>query len=226
MGWNSTLISEVKCGKFIQTTLLFPYYEKRATDGGLLTSWLLVLLQMEIIKGHPMVKLLPLHESVRPQPGPEVVPESRLQDIHDHGVIPVSRYRDEKIVSGAIELIEQLQKLLIRHKTLLADEREETGERLFPSLVRKTDRLQKGKACARPENEGHSEEHLPFGLVGPSRLNHLLIWPVPFESGPGSSGHMPGSNLSYLRRNMWETRSTGPSDSNVFLVEDLLENAS
>ncbi|KAG6738218.1 hypothetical protein POTOM_057826 [Populus tomentosa] len=112
--------------------------------------------------------------------------------------------RDEKLVSQAIELNEQLQKVLARHDSLLSgrstvsdvttisdrttttanhfnhveSEEEEEPEQLFR-------RLRKGKACARPEDEGNSEEHLPLGLLGSTipgdRLNRPLIRPLPSE---------------------------------------------
>ncbi|CAK7328555.1 unnamed protein product [Dovyalis caffra] len=113
--------------------------------------------------------------------------------------------RDEKLVSRAIELNEQLQKVLARHDALLSgrstvpyrtrishrtttttnhfnheESEEEEPEQLFR-------RLRKGKACARPEDEGNSEEHhpLPLGLLGSTipgeRLNRPLIRPLPHE---------------------------------------------
>ncbi|KAH8479855.1 hypothetical protein H0E87_030167 [Populus deltoides] len=112
--------------------------------------------------------------------------------------------RDEKLVSQAIELNEQLQKVLARHDSLLSgrstvsdtttisdrttttanhfnheeSEEEEEPEQLFR-------RLRKGKACARPEDEGNSEERLPLGLLGSTipvdRLNRPLIRPLPSE---------------------------------------------
>uniref|UniRef100_A0A6N2KBQ4 VHS domain-containing protein n=1 Tax=Salix viminalis TaxID=40686 RepID=A0A6N2KBQ4_SALVM len=112
--------------------------------------------------------------------------------------------RDEKLVSHAIELNEQLQKVLTRHDALLSgrstvsdtttisdrttttanhfnheeSEEEEEPEQLFR-------RLRKGKACARPEDEGNSEERLPMGLHGGTipgdMLNRPLIRPLPSE---------------------------------------------
>ena len=49
----------------------------------------------------------------------------------------------------------------------------------------KPGRLRKGKACARPEDEGNSEERLPMGLHGGTipgdMLNRPLIRPLPSE---------------------------------------------
>ncbi|KAL5566354.1 hypothetical protein UlMin_029518 [Ulmus minor] len=110
--------------------------------------------------------------------------------------------RDEKVVSQAIELNEQLQKVLSRHDALLSakpslttnhvnhvnhvnhinheePEEEEEAEQLFR-------RLRKGKACARPEDEERSPERPHFGLLGSSipgeMLNRPLIRPVSMET--------------------------------------------
>jgi hypothetical protein len=52
-------------------------------------------------------------------------------------------------------------------------------------VLAKLGRLRKGKACARPEDEGNSEERLPLGLLGSTipvdRLNRPLIRPLPSE---------------------------------------------
>ncbi|KHN31212.1 TOM1-like protein 2 [Glycine soja] len=88
--------------------------------------------------------------------------------------------RDERIISRAIELNEQLQKVLARHDDLLAGrvtmtttrfDHEEAEEEEEPEqLVR---RLRKGKACARPEDE-ETETNIPrLGLLG-ERLNRPL----------------------------------------------------
>ncbi|KAE8697417.1 hypothetical protein F3Y22_tig00110621pilonHSYRG00236 [Hibiscus syriacus] len=109
--------------------------------------------------------------------------------------------RDEKAVSQAIELNEQLQKVLIRHNALLSgkttvssrptsteipnhfdheEEEEEEPEQLFR-------RMQKGKACARPEDEEYSREKPHLGLFGSNilgeeeRLNRPLFPPLPSE---------------------------------------------
>ncbi|KAK8587695.1 hypothetical protein V6N13_086675 [Hibiscus sabdariffa] len=107
--------------------------------------------------------------------------------------------RDEKVVSRAIELNEQLQNVLIRHDALLSgrttvsskptstpnhfdheQEEEEEPEQLFR-------RMRKGKACARPEDEDYSREQPHLGLLGSNilgekeRLNRPLIRPLPSE---------------------------------------------
>ncbi|TKY73760.1 Target of Myb protein 1 [Spatholobus suberectus] len=95
--------------------------------------------------------------------------------------------RDERIVSRAIELNEQLQKVLARHDDLLAGratttatrfDHEEAEEEEEPEqLVR---RLRKGKACARPEDE-ETETDIPrLDLLG-ERLNRPLIRPLSLE---------------------------------------------
>ncbi|GMI98108.1 TOM1-LIKE 5 [Hibiscus trionum] len=100
--------------------------------------------------------------------------------------------RDEKVVSRAIELNEQLQNVLIRHEALLSgrttvsskptstpnhfdheQEEEEEPEQLFR-------RMRKGKACARPEDEARSREQ-PHILGEKERLNRPLIRPLPSE---------------------------------------------
>ncbi|GMI67150.1 TOM1-LIKE 5 [Hibiscus trionum] len=108
--------------------------------------------------------------------------------------------RDEKVVSRAIELNEQLQNVLIRHDALLSgrttvssrptstptpnhfdhEEEEEEPEQLFR-------RMRKGKACARPEDEECSREQPHPGLFGSNmlgekeRLSRPLIRPLPSE---------------------------------------------
>ncbi|WCJ37624.1 ENTH/VHS/GAT family protein [Euphorbia peplus] len=110
--------------------------------------------------------------------------------------------RDEKLISRAIELNEQLQKILTRHDDLISgksrlsdmpvvsnrttstanhfhreeDEEEEEAEQLFR-------RLRKGKACARPEDEeGNAEDCFSMGILRASipgeRLNRPLIRPA------------------------------------------------
>ncbi|KDP36497.1 hypothetical protein JCGZ_09342 [Jatropha curcas] len=109
--------------------------------------------------------------------------------------------RDEKVVSRAIELNEQLHKVLARYDAFISgrsmpsdrsavsdkttstanhfihdeEEEEEEAEQLFR-------RLRKGKACARPVDEVNSEERLSMGLLGSSiageRLNRPLIRPI------------------------------------------------
>ncbi|XP_048327781.1 TOM1-like protein 5 isoform X1 [Ziziphus jujuba] len=110
--------------------------------------------------------------------------------------------RDEKVVSQAIELNEQLQKVLARHDALLSarstsianhfneeeTEEEEEAEQLFR-------RLRKGKACARPEDEEHSAERPHLGLLASSlsgeRLNRPLIRPLSLEPSGEMNGHSP-----------------------------------
>ncbi|KAG4391502.1 hypothetical protein GLYMA_05G197500v4 [Glycine max] len=96
--------------------------------------------------------------------------------------------RDERIVSRAIELNEQLQKVLARHDSLLsgrpttianhleceeAEDEEEEPEQLFR-------RLRKGKACARPEDE-EREPEFPHLCFLEERLNRPLIRPLSLE---------------------------------------------
>lgn len=114
--------------------------------------------------------------------------------------------RDEKVVSRAIELNEQLQNVLIRHDALLSgrttvssrpastlnhfnhEEEEEEPEQLFR-------RIRKGKACARPEDEECSREQPHVGLYGSNilgekeRLNRPLIRPLPSEPSYENNAH-------------------------------------
>ncbi|KAJ9170159.1 hypothetical protein P3X46_018287 [Hevea brasiliensis] len=127
--------------------------------------------------------------------------------------------RDEKVVSRAIELNEQLQKVLARHDALIsgrsmlsvsdrsaisdrttttanhfgldeAEEEEEEPEQLFR-------RLRKGKACARNEDEGNSDERLSMGMLGSSipgereRLNRPLIRPLHSDQSSDPSANPP-----------------------------------
>ncbi|KAG5058478.1 hypothetical protein JHK86_013474 [Glycine max] len=98
---------------------------------------------------------------------------------------------DERIVSRAIELNEQLQKVLARHDSLLSgrpttianhleceeaedeEDEEEEPEQLFR-------RLRKGKACARPEDE-EREPEFPHLCLLEERLNRPLIRPLSLE---------------------------------------------
>ncbi|EXB64094.1 TOM1-like protein 2 [Morus notabilis] len=110
--------------------------------------------------------------------------------------------RDEKVVSRAIELNEQLQKVLARHEALLSAkprstvnhfnqeeaEEEEEAEQLFR-------RLRKGKACARPEDEERPAEHPHLGFLGSAipgeMLNRPLIRPLSLEpSSREPNGHV------------------------------------
>ncbi|KAL4561298.1 hypothetical protein LXL04_033462 [Taraxacum kok-saghyz] len=97
--------------------------------------------------------------------------------------------RDEKTISQAIELNDQLQKALSRHDSLVSgtptpavnqidheDPEEEDPEQLFR-------RMRKGKACVRPEAENHQTDR-PLGLTSsfpPERLNRPLIRPITQE---------------------------------------------
>ncbi|XP_071689506.1 TOM1-like protein 5 [Rutidosis leptorrhynchoides] len=98
--------------------------------------------------------------------------------------------RDERTISKAVELNDQLQKALSRHDALVSgrsvpaytqidqeDAEEEDQEQLFR-------RMRKGKTCVRPEAENYqTERHL--GLLGssvpPDRLNRPLIRPISLE---------------------------------------------
>ncbi|XP_073060627.1 TOM1-like protein 5 [Primulina eburnea] len=102
--------------------------------------------------------------------------------------------RDEKVVSQAIELNEQLERVLRRHDALLACrttstpnhidhqqtevEEKEEAEQLFR-------RTRKGKACLRPEDDGNHPIDRPLGLMGrsvPSEMLHRpLIRPLTLE---------------------------------------------
>ncbi|KAK7399320.1 hypothetical protein VNO78_10502 [Psophocarpus tetragonolobus] len=95
--------------------------------------------------------------------------------------------RDERIISQAIEINEQLQKVLARHDNLLSlrppatanhlvceeTEEEEELEQLFR-------RLRKGKACVRPEDEVSEPQFPHFGMLE-ERLNRPLIRPLSLE---------------------------------------------
>lgn len=96
--------------------------------------------------------------------------------------------RDEKVVSEAVELNDQLQKLLTRHDALISDrptptvnqfnqeevEEEEEAEQLFR-------RMRKGKACVQPEDENRQIDR-SIGLLGASdRLHRPLIRPLSVE---------------------------------------------
>lgn len=99
--------------------------------------------------------------------------------------------RDEKVVSQAAELNEQLDRVLKRHDALLSvrptstsnphdhgqSEEEEEPEQLFR-------RIRKGKARLQPEDEGSQVER-PFGFLGSAvpgdMLHRPLIRPVVME---------------------------------------------
>lgn len=131
--------------------------------------------------------------------------------------------RDEKMVSQAIDLNEQLQKVLSRHDALLAGRSPATAnnfnhEDVYPS-ARSTSianhvnheeeeeeeaeqlfrRIRKGKACARPEDEEDAAERPPLGFLGTSipaeRLNRPLIRPVHPEPPHESNAHIPSVTI-------------------------------
>ncbi|KAL7141864.1 hypothetical protein ABFS83_08G082900 [Erythranthe nasuta] len=99
--------------------------------------------------------------------------------------------RDESVISRAVELNEQLDRVLRRHDALLSgstmsisnhidhiqEDEEEEAEQLFR-------RIRKGKACVRPEDEDHHTDR-PLGLRGlpvPGEMLHRpLIRPLTVE---------------------------------------------
>ncbi|KAL8477338.1 hypothetical protein ACS0TY_029587 [Phlomoides rotata] len=100
--------------------------------------------------------------------------------------------RDEKVVSRAVELNEQFERVLQRHDSLVSgrtmstsnhigheqeEEEEEEAEQLFR-------RIRKGKACVRPEDEDNHIDR-PIGLMGlplPGEMLHRpLIRPLTVE---------------------------------------------
>lgn len=97
--------------------------------------------------------------------------------------------RDEKVVSRAIELNDQLQKVLARHDALISGrttstanrinheetEEEEEAEQLFR-------RIRKGKACARPEDEERLERPLGSPIPGRPLIRPLCLEPQTQES--------------------------------------------
>lgn len=108
---------------------------------------------------------------------------------------------DEKLVSRAIDLNDQLQKVLAKHDTLLSVrpnstanlfnheevDDEEEAEQLFR-------RIRKGKACVRPEEEEDMAER-PWGVLGASfsreRVNRPLIRPLSLEPRSESNAASP-----------------------------------
>ncbi|RZC62674.1 hypothetical protein C5167_024436 [Papaver somniferum] len=95
--------------------------------------------------------------------------------------------RNENVVSQAIELNDQLEKVLVKHDTLLAvraasisnpfvceEMEEEDQEEQAYQLVR---RMRKGKACVRPE-EGHHKEKASASLLGKIEHERLLHRPL------------------------------------------------
>ncbi|XP_052188848.1 TOM1-like protein 5 isoform X2 [Diospyros lotus] len=111
--------------------------------------------------------------------------------------------RDEAVVSRAIELNEQLQKVLARHDMLVSrrptssnhfvqeEEEEEEAEQL-------SQRIRKGKACVRPEDEERQKER-PWDLFGSlsprEKLHRPLIRPLSVEPSQESNKICPASAL-------------------------------
>lgn len=96
--------------------------------------------------------------------------------------------RDEKVVSQAIELNEQLQKVLERHDALLSartgttahhtdckPEEEEEAQQLFR-------RTQRGKACARPEKEENSKQRHTLELSESSNSDQSTVRGIVYET--------------------------------------------
>ncbi|XP_058186983.1 TOM1-like protein 5 isoform X1 [Rhododendron vialii] len=119
--------------------------------------------------------------------------------------------RDEKVVSRAIDLNEQLQRVLARHDVLIssrststsndfvqdeAEEEEEEAEQLFR-------RMRKGKACARPEHEEGQIER-PLGVFkSPNpgeRVHHLLIRPLSQEGNAVPPVVLPPPPAKHIER--------------------------
>ncbi|CAL5324086.1 unnamed protein product [Camellia sinensis] len=106
--------------------------------------------------------------------------------------------RDEKVVSRAIDLNEQLQKQLARHDVLISGrptststhfvheeaEGEEEAEQLFR-------RIRKGKACAQPEDEERQIERPFESQIPPERLNRPLIRPLISDPSEESNALRP-----------------------------------
>ncbi|XP_047310813.1 TOM1-like protein 5 [Impatiens glandulifera] len=98
--------------------------------------------------------------------------------------------RDDKVVSRAIDLNEQLQKLLARHDELISGKitsssnhstHEDADEEEVEQLVR---RMRKGKACMQPEEEEEhrqQKDHRPFGLLGGHNINRPIIRPLSID---------------------------------------------
>lgn len=109
--------------------------------------------------------------------------------------------RDERIVSRAIEVNEQLQKVLERHDDLLSSkdtttvnhfdheeaEEEEEPEQLFR-------RLRKGKACVRPEDEETKPQFPQLSLLE-ERLNRPLIRPLSLEPSQEANACLVPANV-------------------------------
>lgn len=136
--------------------------------------------------------------------------------------------RDERVVSQAIKLNEQLQNALARHDALLSfratstatnftyddgQVEEEEDEMLFR-------RIRKGKACMRPEDEDHVQR--PVTLVGLSheeRLHRPLIRPLssePKESSTPLPPIIPPPPAKHIEReNYFKKRVDGSLGSDM-----------
>ncbi|XP_059656274.1 TOM1-like protein 5 isoform X2 [Cornus florida] len=98
--------------------------------------------------------------------------------------------RDEKVISRAIDLNEELHKVLSRHNALVFGRSTSTSNHFNPEVEEEEDaeqllrRIRKGKACARPEDEERQIEK-PFGLPGSpvpgESLNRPHIRPLSLE---------------------------------------------
>ncbi|KAF6139391.1 hypothetical protein GIB67_026233 [Kingdonia uniflora] len=96
--------------------------------------------------------------------------------------------RNEKVVSQAIDLNEQLHKVLSRHDALLSVHAVSTVTRISHEKVEEEEeellrRIRKGKACARPEDEDHHLDR-PFRE---ERLHRPLIRPLSLEPKESST---------------------------------------
>ncbi|XP_058089710.1 TOM1-like protein 5 isoform X2 [Magnolia sinica] len=116
--------------------------------------------------------------------------------------------RDEKVVSQAIELNEQLQKVLTKHDALLSvrptstatsfeheeGDEEEEADRLFR-------RISKGKACIEDHSDGFPRSLVP---VPGERLHRPLIRPLCLEpsepNAPSPVGLIPPPPAKHIER--------------------------
>ncbi|PSR88081.1 Hepatocyte growth factor-regulated tyrosine kinase [Actinidia chinensis var. chinensis] len=137
-------------------------------------------------------------------PGGEPSPSrpERPSDREEPRAVPESR--DEKMVSRAIDLNEQLEKLLARHDALVSgrltfssnnlvqeEPEEEEAEQLFR-------RMRKGKACALPEDEERPIER-PLGVLespnSGDRMHRPLIRPLSVEPSQETNALRPAVSL-------------------------------
>lgn len=136
--------------------------------------------------------------------------------------------RDERVVSQAIKLNEQLHNALARHDTLLSlkdtstathlthDEgevEEEEDEMLFR-------RIRKGKACMRAEDEDHAQRPVILaGLSHKERLQRPLIRPMSLEPKEASTPVppiIPPPPAKHIEReNYFKKRGDGSLDSDM-----------